>query len=89
MPKISQYAGVKSLLLEIGTLSLWFSYQTVIAFKEGNNAIQVRQNDWSMTTGKHLNAIDSGNKKDRIESNTFETHLKAILTKNNLMSTTF
>ena len=40
--------------------TLWFSYRTVIAFQRGFGPIIVRQNDWSNTTGKHLNYIDGG-----------------------------
>ena len=35
----------------------------------------VRVNDWSTTTGKHLNAIDGGNKKARIAGDKFEAML--------------
>jgi flavorubredoxin len=36
-----------------------FSYKTIIAFAI-NGKVIVRQNEWSTTTGKHLNAIDGG-----------------------------
>jgi hypothetical protein len=33
----------------------------------------VRENSWGPTTGKHLNAIDRGNKKGRVSSDQFES----------------
>lgn len=49
----------------------WFSYQTLVAFRGPSGKRYVRQNDWSTTTGKHLNAIDGGNKKDRLPAQAF------------------
>ncbi len=51
-----------------------FSYKTIIAFACGGT-VTVRQNDWSTTTGKHLNAIDGGSaeaKKARLTAAEFE-----------------
>jgi len=54
----------------------WFSYDTLIAFyapdKSGLWSTYVIQNQWSTTTGKHLNWIDSGNKKERLTPEEFE-----------------
>lgn len=52
--------------------SFWFSYQTLVAFCKPGAGKFVRQNDWSTTTGKHLNAIDGGNKKRRLSGEAFE-----------------
>ena len=52
-----------------------FSYKTPIAFAHGGRVV-VRQNDWSTTTGKHLNHIDGGSveaKKARLSSSDFES----------------
>jgi hypothetical protein len=49
----------------------WFSYQTLIAFYGPTGRRVVHQNDWSTTTGKHLNAIDGGDKKSRVDDATF------------------
>jgi len=38
---------------------IWYSYQTPVAFRAGG-ALHVRYNDFSQTTGKHLNSIDGG-----------------------------
>jgi hypothetical protein len=64
--------------VKIGGLTLYFSYKTVIAY-EFNGSTVVRENDWSMVTGKHLNAIDNGNKKERITGEVFEKQLTELL----------
>lgn len=52
--------------------TFWFSYKTLVAFKKLGGPRIVRQNDWSTTTGKHLNAIDGGDKKSRVSAVEFE-----------------
>lgn len=49
----------------------WFSYKTLVAFQKGFGPTIVRRNDWSTTTGKHLNAIDNGDKKARVPADVF------------------
>ncbi len=65
--------GAHALQFFCGDLTVWFSYQTPVAFSKHGKRV-VRQNEWGPTTGKHLNAIDGGNgaKKDRIDGTTFE-----------------
>jgi len=55
----------------------YFSYRTLVAFRKCGDRVVVRQNDWSTTTGKHLNAIDGGNKKARLSSAAFEAAYQA------------
>ena len=46
-----------------------------MAFKVGSNPLVVSQNYWSTTTGKHLTAIDGGDKfakKARVTSDEFD-----------------
>ena len=78
--------GAHSLVISIGKLSLWFSYDTVIAFEDGGQDIQVSENNWGPTTGKHLNILDGGNKKTRLDSAVFEHNLEAVLAKYNLVT---
>ena len=59
-------------------LSLWFSYDTVVAFTHKGRKV-VRQNDWSTTTGKHLNFIDGGNHGSRVDGDAFETLLNEAM----------
>lgn len=49
--------------IEIAGQELYFSYDTLIAFRGENGRIIVRRNDWGPTTGKHLNSIDGGSKE--------------------------
>ncbi len=63
--------------VQIGSLTLYFSYDTIIAFNSPkNNAI--RENSWSSTTGKHLNAINP-NHSVRLDSEKFEKELDEVL----------
>lgn len=79
LPKINSYCryssdnyGAHCLCVEINDVTVWFSYKTPIAFQVGCNPRVVHQNDWKTTTGKHLNAIDGGDKKNRVDGATFE-----------------
>jgi hypothetical protein len=61
-----------------GSLTIWFSYQTPVAFCSGWSKPVCRVNDWSTTTGKLLNEIEP-DKKERFEGVEFEKMLsKAI-----------
>lgn len=51
-------------------LTLWYSYDTVIAFRR-HGLLTVCENAWSTTTGKHLNAIDGGDKANRLRRDQF------------------
>lgn len=72
--------------LRIGGLWLMFSYDTVVAFNDGAG-LKVCQNTWGTTTGKHLNWIDGGNRKSRIEPIEFNHLLQEALKKHNLAIT--
>lgn len=79
----SENYGSHCQAISIGNVSLWFSYDTVIAFAAGNGR-KVIKNYWSTTTGRHLNCIDGGNKKDRLDAETFEKELKKALKEHNI-----
>lgn len=49
---------------------VYYSYDTPVAIKTRGYCI-VRENDWSTVTAKHLNYIDGGDKKSRIEGDFF------------------
>ncbi len=87
LPKINTYGnysssnyGAHCLKIEMGPLTVWFSYQTPIAFQIIGQPLIVRQNDWGPTTGKHLNAIDNGNKKSRVSAEAFTTTWDQLVT---------
>ena len=54
--------------------TFYFSYKTLVAFKHDYKTYI--QNQWSTTTGKHLNWIDNGNKKERLTPEQFEAKYK-------------
>lgn len=79
LPRISSYGnyssdnyGAHCLCVSMGPLTVWFSYKTPVAFQVDGSPKVVRQNEWGPTTGKHLNAIDGGDKKSRVDAQTFE-----------------
>lgn len=82
LPSFKSYGNYKSsnygahcLAFTTGKGTVFFSYSTPVAFETNKTGLVVRVNDWSNTTGKHLNAIDGGDKKKRISGEHFETLL--------------
>jgi len=77
--------GPNTTTIGIGDKRIYFSYKTPIAFYTPSGhecaGLIVRQNDWSTTTGKHLNAIDGGNKAARIPGPQFEQLLSETFDK--------
>lgn len=47
-------------VVSVGDRTYYFSYRTCVGFHTPDTGTVVRQNDWSTTTGKHLNYIDGG-----------------------------
>ncbi len=81
-----QYAssnyGAHSLVFHVGELTVYFSYQTPVAFRVYGNPAIVRENDWGPTTGKHLNWIDGGSKESkaqRLSGEDFEQRLAELV----------
>ena len=71
--------------LTLGPLTLWFGYTTPISFSIGGSTPSscTRVNDWSTTTGRHLNACDGGTpeaRAARVPGHVFEARLSAALT---------
>jgi hypothetical protein len=67
--------------LTLGPLTLWFSYTIPISFSIGGSTPSscTRVNDWSVTTGRHLNAIDGGKGAYRVPGHVFEARLSAVI----------
>ena len=61
----------------VGSLTIWFSYQTPIAFHD-DDGFAIRENDWDPTTGKHLNDVHP-DKGRRIPGTEFESRLDSVL----------
>ena len=56
-------------------LKVYYSYSTPIAL-EIDGILKVSENQWSITTAKHLSWIDNGNKKDTLKREEFNQLLK-------------
>lgn len=56
-------------------LRVYYSYTTPVAL-EIDGVLKVSENQWSITTAKHLTWIDGGNKKDRLKPEEFNQLLK-------------
>lgn len=82
LPTISNYGnysssnyGAHCLRVDVGPLSVWFSYKTPVAFRAPNTQTIVRKNDWGQVTGRHLKWIDgetSRTEKTRVTGEEFE-----------------
>ena len=76
--------GANTIQVSVGSLDLYFSYQTLVAFNDYQTGLAVHENDWGPTTGKHLNWIDGGRKKSRVSASEFEAKLEAVLAEHGL-----
>ena len=64
LPKITNYGrydsnnyGAHSLMIETDGIDLYYSYETIVAYRDEEDGLVVSENVWSTTTGKHLNWI--------------------------------
>ena len=76
--------GANAICIELGEREIYFSYDTIVAFKGTNSkgeyfSLTVIRNCWGPTTGKHLNAIDCGRKEERLPAEEFEKKLAEFL----------
>lgn len=68
----------------IGDVTLWFSYQTVIAFHSPATKFVVSENLWANTTGRHINQATqravgaNATPHTRTERSAFERILSAM-----------
>lgn len=93
LPKILNYGkysssnyGVNTLAISFEKLTIYYSYETPVAFTTPDMpGVVCRQNDWAQTTGKHLNWIEP-NKKNRIPGEEFEAKLAELLKSHGLIS---
>ena len=78
LPSIRSYGnyassnyGAHCLQVEVGDITVYFSYQTPVAFHSYRHGLVCLKNQWGTTTGKHLNLIEPDHKK-RIDQETFD-----------------
>lgn len=83
LPTIDSYGeyssdnyGAHALRVTIGSLTVYFSYKTPVAYRSAGQFV-CRENDWGPTTGKHLNWIQP-DKKRRIPGSQFEEQLQRV-----------
>lgn len=69
-----------AIVVGVGELDLFFSYETLVAFSLPGVGRIVHENIWSTTTGKHLNAIDKKQGK-RLGTEEFNALLQSTLEK--------
>jgi hypothetical protein len=74
--------GAHTVAVDVGSLTLYFSYNTVVAFRD-NVDFQISENVWSRTTGKHLNWLDP-DKSKRLPNSEFEERLENVLRRHGL-----
>ena len=63
--------------VSIGDIIFYFSYETCVGVYI-ENRLYVHENVWGTTTGKHLNWLDGGNKKDRLNSDEFDKIISRV-----------
>ena len=83
--KVAHYKQTRSgssgaIYVEIGPLTIWFSYYTPIAFQVGGEPRVISRNYWGNGTGAHLNLIDR-DKSKRVPKEEFEGRLAEVLEK--------
>jgi hypothetical protein len=56
MIKFKTHCNGKAHTVEIGQVTLYFSYETCIAVHTGNQGLRLA-NSWGVTTGRHFNVL--------------------------------
>ena len=75
LDKLSDYyselpENTPAYVLDMGGDKIYWSYSTILAIRI-ENKLYIRENDWSTTTGRHLNAINP-DKSKRMSTADFE-----------------
>jgi hypothetical protein len=84
LPKVSPYGdysdnyGTHALRVDLGNLELWYSYDTIIAYRDVEDGMVICENVWGTTTGKHLNWINLDHKR-RVFRDVYLDKLRAAL----------
>lgn len=72
--------GVNTLQFIMPGITIYFSYQTVVAYYTPEDGRVVSENIWGPTTGKHLNWIEP-NHSVRLSRDVFEAKLEATMSR--------
>lgn len=65
-----------AIVVTVGDLDVYFSYRTPVAFRHPSTGLVCSTNVWSVTTGRHLNAIAP--KSERVPFAEFEAKSLAV-----------
>lgn len=68
--------------IQVGQLTLIYSYETLVAFRHPDTGTVVHENIWSNTTNRTLNAIEASaglTKKERVTAEVFAEKLGAFV----------
>ena len=91
LPEIKTYGeykthnyGVNCLYVEMGPVTLYYSYTTIVAFTYKGTR-KVCENCWGNTTGKQLNWLDGRDHENRVPRHEFEAKLIDVLKKHKLV----
>jgi hypothetical protein len=75
-----RYAGPSSMRFrDAHGVTYFMSYSTLVGVQVPGEAPVVRRNVWGVTTGKHLNAIDDGDKASRLDLEKFRQRVGELL----------
>lgn len=85
LPEIKNYGnyssdnyGAHTLCIITKDLELFYSYKTIVAFRDVQDGLVCSENVWGVTTGKHLNWIQP-DKTKRTKNLKFEEMLKLAI----------
>jgi len=71
--------GAHCLRVDLGNVTVWYSYRTPIAFRVRGADTVIRENDWGPTTEKHMRWIDTDRfMASRIPGEEFERRFEAL-----------
>jgi len=79
----SQNYGMNTLRVDTASITLYYSYRTIVAFHTIKTGLVICENVWGTTTGKHLNWINPDHSV-RLDYETFNKELEATLKELNL-----
>lgn len=81
LPEIRNYGqyssdnyGAHTLLVDLGEIKFYYSYETIVAYCDAQDGRVCCENNWGVTTGKHLNWIEP-DKKSRVKYSKFQEML--------------
>ncbi len=79
IPTLRLFAGdnIKAYEVKIGTLTLYFSYSTIVAFRKCGRLV-VHKNVGSNTTGRHIANIPGSKDVQHLSAEDFDRELSAV-----------